>query len=294
MSSEATKGQDPDQYGQLHPIETPELIARKRVEFEEHLQHILASSSSFRTELEGLKQAQEKCPQLLTDDFKLIFLRCEVFNADLAAQRYVHYWEKRLEIFGPEKAFQPLTLDQALSEDWTALNMGFAQWIPNVKDPQGRSIVFINPANQDSRKYESKSMVRAFWYMVHAALVENEQAQKHGVVFVGYGRDAKLSQFDRELGRLNISSLQGAIPVRLAAIHLCRPPSFFKVVFAFMKLFMKERTKKRILVHFGNQDQVLEKLAKYGLEKTVLPAKLGGDVALDLQKWLQERKSEGK
>ena len=171
--------------------------------------------------------------------------------------------------------------------------MGFGQVVPEVKDPKGRSIMFLNPANQDRSKYERKSMVRALWYMVHAAL-ENEEAQKHGVVFVGYGHDAKFSQFDRELGRLNMSSLQGAIPVRLSAIHLCRPPSFFKIIFAFMKLFMKERTKKRFRVHFGTRDQVFEKLSSYGLEKDMLPTEVGGNVVLNLVAWLEKRKSEGK
>ena len=199
-----------------------------------------------------------------------------------------------MEICGPERAFLPLTLDKALRDDWTALTMGFAQVIPNVQDPKGRSILFMNPANQDKTKYDRKSMARAVWYMVHAALVDNPEAQKHGLVFVGYGRDAKFSQFDRELGKLNMTSLQGAIPLRLSAMHLCRPPSFFKIIFAFMKLFMKERVKKRMLVHFGSTEQVLEKLAAYGLTKDVLPTELGGTVKLDLVQWLTERKAQGK
>jgi len=77
MSSEATKGQTPDIYGQLHPVETPELIAKAHADFDRLVESLPPA------EKKGLLQAQAKCPQLLTDDFKLQFLRCEVFNADV-------------------------------------------------------------------------------------------------------------------------------------------------------------------------------------------------------------------
>jgi hypothetical protein len=78
MSSAATKGQVPDIYGQVHPNETPELIALKQREFETEIEKLAADTK------QNLLQAQERCPELLTHDFKLLFLRCEVFNADVS------------------------------------------------------------------------------------------------------------------------------------------------------------------------------------------------------------------
>jgi hypothetical protein len=78
MTSEATTAQIPDVYGQLHPVETVDLIERKRTEFEQELEKL---STNVKT---SLSQAEEKCPGLVTEDFKLKFLRCEVFNADVS------------------------------------------------------------------------------------------------------------------------------------------------------------------------------------------------------------------
>ena len=77
-----------DLYGQSHPIESPELIAAKLKAFEEEVAKISDE------EKPCLSKAQEKCPKLLNDDFKLMFLRCEVFNADVSASLAIVTWHR--------------------------------------------------------------------------------------------------------------------------------------------------------------------------------------------------------
>jgi hypothetical protein len=275
----------PDIYGQVHPVETIELVVAKRKEFEEEVSKIADAQKKC------LIQAQDKCPELLTDAFKLKFLRCEVFNADLAAKRYASYWEKRVEIFGPVKAFQALKLKEALCDDDVAMGIGFFNALA-VKDPTGRAIIFGDPSKQDISKYTREGMCRAIWYTLHAAL-EEESAQKYGLIFLIFPHHAKLSQLDRKLMKIITGSLRECLPMRLAAVHVCHPPTFFAVLFPIIKVFFGARLRKRIQVHSGSEDKVMSQLESVGLGKDILPKELGGTVVVDPQAWILKRRESG-
>ena len=137
MSSDVTVGLTPDVYGQLHPEETDEMLAEKLHAFDAEVEKLPQGTKA------SILQAQENCPEQLTNDFKLMFLRSEVFNADLAAKRYASYWDKRIEVCGPEKAFLPLTLSGALKDDDVALSIGFINYLAGCTDPKGRGILYI-------------------------------------------------------------------------------------------------------------------------------------------------------
>ena len=70
---------EPDRFGQCHPVETPEIIDAKLKELDEELGEI--------KEKEAYDQAKAKCPDQVNDS-KLVFLRCEVFNADVSTFSY--------------------------------------------------------------------------------------------------------------------------------------------------------------------------------------------------------------
>ena len=211
----------------------------------------------------------------------------------LAAKRYAKYWDKRIEIFGPEKAFLPLTLSQALKDDDEALTIGYANLLHGHCDPQGRSIMYMEAGRQDKTKYSRESMVRAIWYMLHAAM-ESEATQKYGILFITYPAGVTMSQVDRGLIKILLPSIQGTIPIRLSAFHSCQPPTFLKLVLPFIKLFMSDRTKDRLLFHFGSTEKVREKLESYGLTRDNIPQSLGGEVIVDTKAWIEKRRAEGK
>ena len=69
-----------------------------------------------------------------------LFLRREHMDPRSAAVRFVKYWNKRKETFGPEKYFLPLDIEGALKDDRVALEVG--HWIILPKpDNHGRTIM---------------------------------------------------------------------------------------------------------------------------------------------------------
>jgi hypothetical protein len=67
-----------DVYGQKHPIETDELLQNSLRDFDDTLQNHVPISKK-----KSAMDAQRKCPSLINDSFKLMFLRCECFKVDV-------------------------------------------------------------------------------------------------------------------------------------------------------------------------------------------------------------------
>jgi hypothetical protein len=70
---------EPDIYGQRHPVESEMLIVVKLEDFEYEME-LLDSVDKV-----AFIEAKRRCPELLTDKFKLMFLRCECFNAKVSS-----------------------------------------------------------------------------------------------------------------------------------------------------------------------------------------------------------------
>lgn len=88
-------------------------------------------------------------------------------SKQLAAQRFVNYWESRRSLFGPTKYVMRMTLGEALRDDFVALEVGYLCLLPH--DESGRPIVIHFPARHTREGYTAESMVRLccdlFWWL---------------------------------------------------------------------------------------------------------------------------------
>jgi hypothetical protein len=83
----------------------------------------------------------ERAPQLVESESDAAgFLRCEKYDAWAAALRLVKYWEARKKIFGPDRAFLPMTMAGAMAEDMEHLRKGFLLILPD--DDHGRAVAY--------------------------------------------------------------------------------------------------------------------------------------------------------
>ena len=87
------------------------------------------------------------------------WLILDVFGSQLAAQRFVNYWESRRQVFGEGKYLMKMTLSGALRDDLVALSACVFRLLPKL-DASGRQILFIDPRRHTMNGYDSDSLVR--------------------------------------------------------------------------------------------------------------------------------------
>jgi hypothetical protein len=275
QSSPTMTASEPDVYGQVHPVETAALVSTALAAFD---------ASTFHG---ASLEARRRCPDLLTREFKLTFLRAEVFDVDLAVKRYNKYWTQRVEMFGEERAFGLLEI---ATEEEDALMTGVLELLP-LCHSTGRAIIVFRPGNYNPSRFTREVMGRAFWHVFHGALHNNEEAQKKGVIILDDLSGFQMAQFDRKFVKMMMQSIQGSMPIRLSCIHICYPPTFLQLVLPFVMAFMHERVKKRLKFHFARStDKLIDDLSKYRLFESTLPTSLGGSVSSDTAKWIERRK----
>lgn len=187
-------------YGQKpQPLETPEFLSTSQTTLLTELDKLDTNLKS------GYNQALTKCPNLVNEQsHKLMFLRCEVFNAHLAAIRLCKYWNRRIELFG-DRAFSPIHLgeggalcsthglsgsdedaksDTMVQYTLKGIYLGFVR-STQTYDDGGRAILFVDPSKlangyNKSNNEERLGVARALWYVLHNVIEGNDDVQKLG------------------------------------------------------------------------------------------------------------------
>lgn len=77
----------------------------------------------------------------------------------LAAERFVNYWECRREVFGADKYLMRMKLSEALRDDLVAIEAGLIMILPYV-DVSGRRMIYVEPSRHTRQGYTSESMVK--------------------------------------------------------------------------------------------------------------------------------------
>ena len=73
-------------------------------------------------------------------DLRLMFLRADMFNVELAAKRIMSFFDNKLRYFGEEKLVKQITLDDLDEDDLECLQSGAFQEVAE-KDRAGRAIL---------------------------------------------------------------------------------------------------------------------------------------------------------
>jgi CRAL/TRIO domain len=299
--SEPIQYYKPDVYGQVHPIETEELLNTSLAEFERQLRAVSPDMSG------AALMAEEMCPDIVCRDFKICFLRAEVFRVGDAIRRYTKYWTKRIQLLGPTRAFKPITLASLTDSERYVVSSQFASILPSLTttnlDEDGneigdpRCVLFIQFAYFDKATMCNEDIVRVMWYMIHS-LMEDVNCQKRGFLYLQNA--AKFQAIKNcpsiDFLRMCLSYVQECVPLRMSGCHVVNPNYLVKMVFPFVNLMLSERLRKRVLVHTEKTTELTAaKLSnQFKIDVSRLPVSIGGTYEQDFPKWMQQRIKDGK
>mmetsp|Transcript_14571 Transcript_14571/g.20588 ORF Transcript_14571/g.20588 Transcript_14571/m.20588 type:complete len:350 (+) Transcript_14571:100-1149(+) len=235
--------------------------------------------------------------------FRLLFLRCERFNAKAAANRMVKYWDRKIEIFGMDCAFKDISLLDFEENDQLALRLGAFRVLP-TRDEANRGIMFCCRHYWDHRPNNVKSMERLGWYMAHAA-IEETWAQKNGIVFLGAPSDYSLpkpSRGDKVDPGLSMFLAQDAkifnditniLPIKIVAIHHFMPNTRLRFLFEHKLQYLNPTLRARYRQYdLRTPAENMNKLRLFGLSQDILPVEIGGGMAFSYEDWIKERMRE--
>jgi hypothetical protein len=193
--------------------------------------------------------------------FRMTFLRANRYDPCAAATHIIQFLELKRSLFGQEKLVKKITLDDLEEEDVQNIEAGSCQ-ISSQTDRSGRKIILFFPSLQ----YEAtaKSLVKARYYVV-MSLLESEETQINGVIFVYFGVvPTKKSIHSSNPGVL------WKVPLHFAGLHLCLSDlaEFLLLKVAIYRLPLNLRP--RVRVHYGSSIECQYKLSSFGIPREAL------------------------
>ncbi len=141
----------------MAPNETPELIAKSLYKLNRQLDLIEEKPAYDRAQRMYLENngVGGRYGYINTDEFRLRFLRCELFDATKAAARMVKYLDLVCNAYGPYALTRPFKLSDLSKADMAFLRGGDYQLMP-YRDRSGRRVLCIVTNNRDEGAPETR------------------------------------------------------------------------------------------------------------------------------------------
>jgi hypothetical protein len=109
-------------------------------------------------------------------------------------------------------------------------------------------------------------------------------------------RESKISRSDLLTDRNFASKMSyyshHAWPIGAMPSHACCPDlALLRFVKPILYALLDRFHRSRLVLHDVAESEILEVLSQYGLEKAMLPTQMGGNVELNLEKWIANRRA---
>jgi len=245
---------------------------------EEHLPQLVTHMSEELdkiddAEKEGYLLALKQCPHLVAKESDPVrFLRCDDYQTEKAARRLVNYWNFRVELFGEERAFLPMTIRGAMADDMDGLQCAWTMcFIAPTRDQNGRAVLCCDRCMIDPKKFGRDRLLRLIFYTAFAAS-NHPLTQIHGAINVVYNSLHSMDRiFFKKWQKLLLTDI---LPIKFLAHHSVRNPAMVELLLPVIKWMLGKYDRLRTHVHGGSN--VLANLAPFGITPDCLPTTIGG------------------
>ena len=233
-------------------------------------------------------QATMRCPDEVSDVKRLAFVEHEEGDVSKAALRLIKYWNFRLELFGDDRCYLPMTLLGAMQDEMMNIAERLVWQLLTNTDAAGRGILHCTVSNRNLSQYTMKEEFRAFFYFAHC-LMEDDRIRRKGFVQMVDGRHIVRQHFTRKFPRY-IEMFDESFPIQMRAVHICYPSNvLFYIIHPVLHRLAPKNVRLRVKMHHGSASEVLQSLSGYSLPPERIHADLGGEVSTDMNQFLMNR-----
>ena len=226
-------------------------------------------------------------------EFRLRFLRFELFDIKKTAIRMLKWLDLALSLFGSIALERPICISTNFSSDELRFfRKGYIQLLPVRASGTGRRIICFIPYDEDWYALSSKQVILKIMMYIFWTVGNDIDAQRKGVATV-FLFDPSFPQIPHHKGAGVISpSDQWMLSVRMSAIHVCTPDTpFFRLTRRFIAMAIGSHNRLRLRLHLGTSVEFHYSLQVYGIPIELIPMTYTGKIKLLFtRQWLRLRR----
>jgi len=270
--------------GCMAPEETPKLLATSLEKMRNELDHVVPLEQK-----RSYLRAKIQYPRSYVhgDDFKLRFLRYDLFDVSKAAVRMAYFIDLLSDIYGEYALERPIRLSDFSKQELAGLRKGRMQLLAERDRGgagTGRRIFVIFP-DKEWEDMPAEIRHKIFIYIMWVA-GKDVDAQRKGLCFVAWF-DQNVTPSWKPKFRTQANQL---FSVRLSSVHICTPDTPYYKLRRAIGLMTAGRYRINMKVHTGDSMELRYALRSYGFPSERIPITDTGSIkTVNLKKWIRLR-----
>jgi len=225
-------------------------------------------------------------------DFRLRFLRCDLFDVEKAAARMANFLDLMLDLFGDCVLKRPLQISDFSWEEMQVFRHGHFQLLP-YRDRSGRRIFAFVGGFAIDMPLATKVKILIYLMLAASDDVETQRRGICSIVLPGVKCKTQKEPDSVSLNRIVfMKRVYSSLPIRTASIHFCLPNTHYSNLFRTIFILTMPSFRKRMKFHIGESVEVLYILKGYGIPTELIPLTDTGNIkTIYLKQWIKLRKT---